>query len=90
MLHNFTTMYGCSGAGLMNLLYDDPSCVNVTDRPLFHQADPFVLPPASTGARFVPVLFADFVWLLLFFLGWVFVGFRHGFYFGFASLQSWP
>lgn len=55
MLHNFTTLYGCSGAGLMNLLYDDPSCVNVTDRPLFHQADPFVLPPASTGARFVPL-----------------------------------
>ena len=55
MLQDLTNEYACSGRGLLNLVYDDPTCVNVTRVPLFHRADPFVLPPASAGAPSVPL-----------------------------------
>ena len=51
-LHNMTTQYACAGIfSVLTLLYDDPSCVNVTTKPLFHRAEPYVLPPKSGGAR---------------------------------------
>lgn len=55
MLDEFVTQYACSGRGLLELLYDDPTCEDVAEAPVFYRAEPFVLPPASAAARAVPV-----------------------------------
>lgn len=49
-LNNFTTTYTC-GTLLLELEYDNGACVNVTDTPHFHRAEPFSLPPKSAAAR---------------------------------------